>query len=86
MARLPRMEWWLAYLPPAPPEHKRKRPMTHPTDKEIDAWIDALEDDAVDLSEWEVEAMREIREQWAHRRRLTDVQVAIVKQLYDRVR
>lgn len=60
--------------------------MTHPTDTEIDAWIDAVEDDAVNLSEWEAEAMREIRQQWAHRRRLTDAQVAIVKQLYDRAR
>src|SRR4030095_7438179 len=62
-----------------------EKKMPDPTDKDIAAWIDAVNEESEYLSEWERQFMLDITEQWHRMHSLTDAQLRVLETLYDRI-
>lgn len=56
------------------------------SDRDLSAWIEAVNDDGVNLTSWEEEFMRDITKKWAKRRVLSDKEQDVLERIYtDRV-
>lgn len=53
-----------------------------PTIAELADWIMRINDEAVNLSEWETQFMESINDQWTRRQWLTARQIEIIERIY----
>jgi hypothetical protein len=53
-----------------------------PANEVLADWITRINDDALNLTDWETEFMEAVTEQWINRRWLTARQIALVEHIF----